>query len=360
MERQADAGRGPLAGAADLLGLNLTRCHPLQFEPMTADETVQVAASWTVGELAQATGLSQRVLRHWEELGLVTPARTAAGHRRYGPGEITRLYQALALRQAGLRLAQIKDAARRRDPESAATTLRAHLAELDADLHRRGLLRDRLAAALGAPDHEDADHDQLDRAPVDDAELLMKVIETMTMFDQYVHGYRAAENHGCTTRPTPWSDLLHVGHRLPGRQRGARGGCGVGAQTVTVGRSAARAPSSPPSTCRPSRSRPRASARTARAHATSRSAQADIFALPARRPARAGSSTTSSSASCSSTCRGRSRRSRRLRAHAEAGRHDHRHRGRPRLGVLPPRQRGRPRRDRLPGDAAAATRAATR
>ena len=56
-------------------------------------------ATWTVSDLAQATGLSQRVLRHWEGLGLVTPARTAAGHRRYGPSEITRLYQALALRQ---------------------------------------------------------------------------------------------------------------------------------------------------------------------------------------------------------------------------------------------------------------------
>src|SRR3984885_9075212 len=151
-------------------------------------------SGWTVSDLARATGLSQRVLRHWEQLGLVTPARTSAGHRRYGPGEITRLYQALALRQAGLRLAQIKTLLDGRDPQSAATTLRAHLAELDADLHRRGLLRDRLAAALGALDHEDADPDQPDRAPVDDAELLMKVIETMTMFDQYVHGYHAAEN----------------------------------------------------------------------------------------------------------------------------------------------------------------------
>src|SRR5580700_4213743 len=134
-------------------------------------------AGWTVSDLAQATGLSQRVLRHWEELGLVTPARTAAGHRRYGPGEITRLYQALALRQAGLRLAQIKTLLDGRDPQSAATTLRAHLAELDADLHRRGLLRDRLAAALGALDHDDAEGDRLGGGPADDAELLMKVIE---------------------------------------------------------------------------------------------------------------------------------------------------------------------------------------
>src|SRR3984957_13091132 len=125
------------------------------------------AAGWTVSDLAQATGLSQRVLRHWEELGLVTPARTAAGHRRYGPSEITRLYRALALRQAGLRLAQIMKLIDTGDPQSAATTLRARLAELDADLHRRGLLRDRLAAALGALDHEDAEGDRPDRAPAD-------------------------------------------------------------------------------------------------------------------------------------------------------------------------------------------------
>jgi DNA-binding transcriptional MerR regulator len=147
-------------------------------------------SGWTVGDLAQATGLSQRVLRHWERLGLVTPARNPSGHRRYGPGEITRLYRALALRQAGLRLGQIKTLLDTEDPGSAAATLRAHLAALDADLHRRGLLRDRLAAALGAMDEPG----RPGRPPAEDAELLMKVIETMTMFDGYVHGYRTEEN----------------------------------------------------------------------------------------------------------------------------------------------------------------------
>jgi DNA-binding transcriptional MerR regulator len=189
---------------------------------------------WTVSDLAQATGLSQRVLRHWEELGLVTPARTAAGHRRYGPSDITRLYQALALRQTGLHLAQIKTLLDARDPQSAATTLRAHLAGLDADLHRRGLLRDRLAAALGALDHEDADPGQLDRAPVDDAELLMKVIETMTMFDQYVHGYRAAENTRLHDQADTLAELLHADTGFPAGSSVLEVGCGVGAQTLTV------------------------------------------------------------------------------------------------------------------------------
>jgi DNA-binding transcriptional MerR regulator len=190
------------------------------------------AAGWTVGELAQATGLSQRVLRHWEELGLVTPARTAAGHRRYGPAEITRLYQALALRQAGLRLGQIKTLLDVRDPESAATTLRAHLAELDADLHRRGLLRDRLAAALGAWDDQDRDH--LDQPPVDDAELMMKVIQTMTMFDRYVHGYRTAENTRLHDQAGTLAELLHADTGFPAGSAVLEVGCGVGAQTLTV------------------------------------------------------------------------------------------------------------------------------
>jgi ubiquinone/menaquinone biosynthesis C-methylase UbiE len=196
--------------------------------PRSDDST----AGWTVGELAQATGLSQRVLRHWEELGLVTPARTAAGHRRYGPAEITRLYQALALRQAGLRLGQIRTLLNAGDPESAATTLRAHLAELDADLHRRGLLRDRLAAALGAWDDPGRDH--LDQPPVDDAELLMKVIQTMTMFDRYVHGYRTAENARLHDQAGTLAELLHADTGFPAGSAVLEVGCGVGAQTVTV------------------------------------------------------------------------------------------------------------------------------
>jgi DNA-binding transcriptional MerR regulator/trans-aconitate methyltransferase len=189
-------------------------------------------AGWTVSELALATGLSQRVLRHWEELGLVSPARNPAGHRRYGPSEITRLYQALALRQAGLRLGQIKTLLDARDTESAATTLRAHLAELDADLYRRGLLRDRLAAALGAWDAPD--HDHLGHPPVDDAELLMKVIETMTMFDQYVHGYRTSENARLHDQAGTLSELLHGDTGFPAGAEVLEVGCGVGAQTVTV------------------------------------------------------------------------------------------------------------------------------
>ena len=94
-----------------------------------------------------------------EELGLVTPARTAAGHRRYGPGEITRLYQALALRRPACTWRRSRRCSTRATPSRrrrrCARTWPSSMPTCTA-----GLLRDRLAAALGALDHEDADPDQ--------------------------------------------------------------------------------------------------------------------------------------------------------------------------------------------------------
>ncbi len=105
--------------------------------------------SWTVSELSRASGLSVRVLRHWETLGLVRPGRTVSGHRRYGPADITRLYRALALRHTGLNLKRVAALLNEQDPDPA-STLRTHLSELDEDLRRGGEIRDRLAGALAA------------------------------------------------------------------------------------------------------------------------------------------------------------------------------------------------------------------
>lgn len=70
-------------------------------------EQPQPRSSWSVGQLAQASGLSVRVLRHWEDMGLVTADRSPKGHRRYRPAQVTRLYRALALRRTDLGLSQI-------------------------------------------------------------------------------------------------------------------------------------------------------------------------------------------------------------------------------------------------------------
>jgi DNA-binding transcriptional MerR regulator len=45
----------------------------------------------TIHEAAETTGWSARMLRYVESSGLVSPERTAAGYRIYGPAELQRL-----------------------------------------------------------------------------------------------------------------------------------------------------------------------------------------------------------------------------------------------------------------------------
>src|SRR6188508_2902638 len=63
--------------------------------------------SLDIAEVARLTGLTSRALRFYEARGLVMPLRTASGRRHYGPAELERLHQIVALKRAGLTLAQI-------------------------------------------------------------------------------------------------------------------------------------------------------------------------------------------------------------------------------------------------------------
>jgi DNA-binding transcriptional MerR regulator len=58
-------------------------------------------------ETAQRFGLSVKALRLYEQHGLLAPLRSAAGWRTYGPDQIARLHQVLALKRLGLPLARI-------------------------------------------------------------------------------------------------------------------------------------------------------------------------------------------------------------------------------------------------------------
>jgi DNA-binding transcriptional MerR regulator len=58
---------------------------------------------------ARALGVTAKSLRVWEKLGLLTPGRTEAGWRRYGPADFARIHQVLALKSLGLSLAEIAE-----------------------------------------------------------------------------------------------------------------------------------------------------------------------------------------------------------------------------------------------------------
>jgi MerR family transcriptional regulator, thiopeptide resistance regulator len=60
-----------------------------------------------IRDVARRTGLTSRALRFYEARGLLKPLRTYNGRRLYGRGELERIQQILALKRAGLSLAQI-------------------------------------------------------------------------------------------------------------------------------------------------------------------------------------------------------------------------------------------------------------
>jgi DNA-binding transcriptional MerR regulator len=68
-----------------------------------------VPATLRIGQLAEATGLTVRTLRHYEAVGLLGPVgRSESGYRRYRAEDAERLYTIVALRRLGLSLAQIR------------------------------------------------------------------------------------------------------------------------------------------------------------------------------------------------------------------------------------------------------------
>src|SRR6188508_889300 len=63
-----------------------------------------------IGELAEQTGLTQRTLRYYEEIGLLDPpSRMTGGFRLYSPQDLARIQQIVRLKQLlGFSLAEIK------------------------------------------------------------------------------------------------------------------------------------------------------------------------------------------------------------------------------------------------------------
>ncbi|MFI1170212.1 MerR family transcriptional regulator [Streptomyces melanogenes] len=75
-----------------------------------------------IGEVARRSGVSARMLRHYESLGLVEPSgRTGSGYREYAAEDIRRIFQIESLRSLGLSLREIGRALD--DPGSAPSAL---------------------------------------------------------------------------------------------------------------------------------------------------------------------------------------------------------------------------------------------
>jgi DNA-binding transcriptional MerR regulator len=86
-------------------------------------------------EAAMRLGVSAKALRLYEQRGLIAPVRTAAGWRAYGPPEMARAAEIVALRQLGLSLSQVARVLGG-DSDSLEPALAAHQAALEDRVHQ--------------------------------------------------------------------------------------------------------------------------------------------------------------------------------------------------------------------------------
>jgi DNA-binding transcriptional MerR regulator len=128
-----------------------------------------------IGELAKATGITVRTLRHYDQIGLLRPRiRTEGGYRLYGEEDVRRLQQIRSLRSLGFSLEQIGAILAGNEaplPDVIDWQLRA----IDRELATLQRLRARLAAVSQVLQRSDP-------RTIDELTALMK---EMTMVEKY-------------------------------------------------------------------------------------------------------------------------------------------------------------------------------
>ncbi|MFI6317179.1 MerR family transcriptional regulator [Nonomuraea sp. NPDC050556] len=88
----------------------------------------------SIGELAAWFGLGAHVLRHWEAVGLLTPASRVAGRRRYTPDHAVRVKTILRAKAAGMSLEQIRQIFTTPGQQERRALLRQHHEDLERKL----------------------------------------------------------------------------------------------------------------------------------------------------------------------------------------------------------------------------------
>jgi MerR family transcriptional regulator, copper efflux regulator len=86
---------------------------------------------WTIGELASHFGLATHVLRHWESVGLLHPARRVNGRRRYTEDHLTKVAIIVRGRQVGFGLEELGRLLGAADAEGRRAVLERHAAALE-------------------------------------------------------------------------------------------------------------------------------------------------------------------------------------------------------------------------------------
>ncbi|MGE7761528.1 MerR family transcriptional regulator [Peribacillus sp. NPDC097895] len=99
---------------------------------------------WKVGELAKQTGLTVRMLHHYDKIGLFSPSQYSdTGHRLYTDSDIARLQQILSLKQLGFALEEVKEIMENRN-FNPVELIKVQLDDVKKRIRLQELLRNRL------------------------------------------------------------------------------------------------------------------------------------------------------------------------------------------------------------------------
>lgn len=121
-------------------------------------ETIEDASALvSIGQLAKAAGVSSRTIRYYEELGILPePHRTSGGTRKYPREYCGYIETALALKDLGFRLEEVKPLARLALGRAISPGQRARAAQLVEDriqaLDRQVAVLRRLRDSVTCPD----------------------------------------------------------------------------------------------------------------------------------------------------------------------------------------------------------------
>jgi MerR family transcriptional regulator, thiopeptide resistance regulator len=71
-------------------------------------ETARGTTTWTVGQVAERSGVTVRTLHHYDEIGLLRPSRrSASGYRLYTDEDLVRLQHVVVYRRLGFALEEV-------------------------------------------------------------------------------------------------------------------------------------------------------------------------------------------------------------------------------------------------------------
>lgn len=113
---------------------------------------------FTIGKLANATGINIETIRYYERAGLIEPpARTEGNYRAYGEADVTRLRFVKRTRDLGFTLQQVRallsiSGQRDRDCGTVDAIAIEHLTEVDRKIADLMALRRELADAVASCD----------------------------------------------------------------------------------------------------------------------------------------------------------------------------------------------------------------